>query len=540
MDNELYGLVAIQEKKMKAMSACVTMFVLVILTIFPLYTRDYYFDILPEKYKFYYISALSIVGISFLLLLKYAIMKYRYLIKFEKKEKHFITGGAVRQVRNMMSTEKCTIIFLMCAGLSTMFSDYTYEAFWGNEGRFSGFFLLLLYGIPLILIGRYGKCKIWLINAFLVSSMFLCLFGITDYFSLNLLGFKNDVAPGEWQTFFSTIGNINTYTSFVALVVGASVVLFSQATKRLMKIVYYICMLISFLALIMGISDNAYLSLGAILGFLPFFLFRKRDGVKSYLIIIATLFTAVFIVALADALFPEHVLGMDGLAKILVSSGYLEWVVVMAWGIVGGYTYITQNSKVYDEALANRRMRIWTVCMIAVVCIVVFVIIDANLMGHAQKYSAISSYIVFNDEWGSLRGYVWRLAIEAYDRFPIIHKLFGYGPDTFGIITTQYARREMLELYAVIFDNTHNEFLHYFICTGLLGGTAYILIIVTLIIRMCKNAKNSPAVAALLFSIIGYVAQSTVNINPPIVTPIFWVLMGLGLAGTNKNGKETW
>ena len=50
-------------------------------------------------------------------------------------------------------------------------------------------------------------------------------------------------------------------------------------------------------------------------------------------------------------------------------------------------------------------------CSIILVCAaVVFVFYDANVAGHADKYGAVSSYVVFNDAWGTERGYVWKRA----------------------------------------------------------------------------------------------------------------------------------
>ena len=46
------------------------------------------------------------------------------------------------------------LLFLIIAALSTALSDYVFESFWGNEGRLSGLFLLLLYGISFFIISR--------------------------------------------------------------------------------------------------------------------------------------------------------------------------------------------------------------------------------------------------------------------------------------------------------------------------------------------------------------------------------------------------
>lgn len=49
------------------------------------------------------------------------------------------------------------------------------------------------------------------------------------YFQMNLLGFKTYMDESEISIFTSTLGNINTYTAYVALVMGVLVVLFTAA-----------------------------------------------------------------------------------------------------------------------------------------------------------------------------------------------------------------------------------------------------------------------------------------------------------------------
>ena len=45
-------------------------------------------------------------------------------------------------------------------------------------------------------------------------------------------------------------------------------------------------------------------------------------------------------------------------------------------------------------------------------------------------------------------------------------KIFGYGPETFRVLMENYY---LGELGNVIFDNAHNEYLHYLITIGLFG-----------------------------------------------------------------------
>ena len=74
----------------------------------------------------------------------------------------------------------------------------------------------------------------------------------------------------------STIGNINTYTAYIGIIMGFAAALFSLEEKPLKLAWYYICMVISFLAMITGRSDNTYLSIGALFILLPFILFKDK------------------------------------------------------------------------------------------------------------------------------------------------------------------------------------------------------------------------------------------------------------------------
>ena len=62
------------------------------------------------------------------------------------------------------------------------------------------------------------------------------------------------------------------------------------------------------------------------------------------------------------------------------------------------------------------------------------VLYDANVAGNAEKYAAISKYVVFNDAWGTNRGYAWIRSMEVFKEFfTTKDKIFGYGPETFAV-----------------------------------------------------------------------------------------------------------
>lgn len=71
------------------LSYIVGVFLIAILFVFPLYYKNYYFDILNAKYQFYYISVLSMMGCVVITLIVMLIMDLvkcngRYTVRFFK------------------------------------------------------------------------------------------------------------------------------------------------------------------------------------------------------------------------------------------------------------------------------------------------------------------------------------------------------------------------------------------------------------------------------------------------------------------------
>ncbi|MFQ9037788.1 hypothetical protein [Hungatella sp.] len=262
------------------LSHTIDIFTFLILCLFPLFVMDRYYNILQAKYYFY---------IGSVVLLVVAVI-FAGCIEHNKLEQYFTSFKWNEFIRKFSVTDVALLVFLIIAGISTISSDYVYESFWGNEGRYSGLFLLCLYGVAYFCVTRFGKLKTWYLDAFLIANLLVCIFGITDYFKMDLLHFKVGMLEEQKFMFTSTIGNINTYTALVGMVTAVSAVLFATENKWKKQCFYFASLVISFFALVMGISDNAYLSLAALFGLLPLYLFKDKKGVKSYLMMLAAFF----------------------------------------------------------------------------------------------------------------------------------------------------------------------------------------------------------------------------------------------------------
>jgi len=520
-------------------SGVISFFIFLLVFVFPLIYNDSYADILKVKYLVYWLCVVAMLILCLILSLIMLVIDI-----MNHKGWHAKVLFSRLYPKNWRETfyisDIAALVFWTVLIISTMQSDYFYEAFWGNEGRYSGLFLLSLYVSAYFLISRFWHVKGWLLEAFLFSGMLICIIGITDYFQLDVLGFRSGkmIAPSDSVVFTSTVGNINTYTAYVALIMGFSGMMFAVSRKRCHLVWYFICMLISFVAIILGCSDNAYLALAGLFGFAPILLFRSRFGMKRYLVMIASFFSVIQLIDWINQRFADTVIGLDSLFRVIVAFKGLLWIVVALWLMVAGIYYYDKKYNINDEKVNKRFVYGWLVLITIVMLAVVLVFCDANFWGHAGRYEKVANYLVFNDDWGTQRGYIWRRSLELYRDFTSSHKWFGYGPDTFGILTTYNIKSEMMQVTGTVSENAHNEYLQYFITIGPAGLLAYLVFLITIVIRMCRNIKINRYIIGCCFAVICYAAQAVVNISLPIATPVMWLLLSIGAAGCRR-GKRT-
>lgn len=502
-------------KKKNFLSVLLGIYVISIGVGLPLVFKDRYFDILAFKYYYYCFCTITMIV---LLLVFY----------FTAKDKNTIV--CVKNVKDLLKRitllDLFVLIYWFIAMLSTLTSDYLYEAFWGNEGRFTGLFLISLYVLSYFCISRFWNYKSWYIDLMLIAGVLVCLFGISDYFYLDILKFKVNMVPEQKNIFTSTIGNINTYTAYVGMIAAIAAVLFTKEKRTMHMIFYYICMIISFLAIIMGVSDNAYLSLMALFGFLPLILFQNKKGIQSYLIILASFFSVTQCIDWINNKFRGQVIGIDGAFNVLIGFKYLHYLVVFLWIVILVWLICDLKTKKDSKDFGNIIKYIWLGAMGLVLLLFLYILYDCNIAGHASKYSSISNYVIINDDWGTHRGYIWRNALECFSKLSLWKKLIGYGPETFGILILRATANNK---YNELFDSAHNEYLHMLITVGIFGLTAYIFFLFSFIKR-CFSHKNNYYIIAVAFGVICYSTQAFVNLNLPIITPIFWLLMGMGTA----------
>jgi len=541
-----------KRKLMNASNVIVGLWVMAMFTIFPLIYNDFYFDILQTKY--YTVLTLSIIMILALIVIcGFAGGFKNFFDNMNKK------GFVVWFKEEFSIWDICIMVFWLMSALSTAFAGrFIMESITGDKGRYSGLLLISIYVILYFTVSRmfsFGKVYF---TVFLAVSIPVCLFGYTDYFNMDILGFKEKISPEQWPIFTSTIGNINTYTAVLAFYIAIAGTLFITTPfksdngrgESIGKIVfYYVIMLMNFIALTMGTSDNGYLTLAAFFGIVPFVAFRTMEGVRRFLLTIFTYLLGIKIIQLINISYAGKVLGISGLYDFISDFKYLDLVIV-ALAIVVIIMYVLEyrkKEKRRDNEVLLRSLRyIWLAILVIIFAAIVFMgmKINSDVTAAKEKYGALADYFVFNDSWGTFRGYIWRAAVEEYMKFPLLHKIFGSGPDTFGLYIGLLRNEEMTSVTGQFFDATHNEYIQFLFTLGPIATIAYILALIlpsveALRTRLFYLRDNTmlPYLYACAIAVICYATQAVVNLNLPVVTPFLWIFLSIMVAILRDKGE---
>ncbi|OON88443.1 hypothetical protein BXO88_01225 [Oribacterium sp. C9] len=578
-------------------------YVLFYICLFPLCMHDKYYDVLHFHFKIFwkptiaYFVGFLIIGLLFLFcdaLYNHGAIRRSYFDKLNKDEMSDTKGAkkANEEKNNFEAKKKWKIcevlkvgsldisitVFLLILIISTIFAEYPYEAFWGDRGRYQGLLLWLMFYIAYWLVTRFYKFKKWHIFAYMGFASLVCMWGISNFF-LNTYGMFEGTNDIFKYTFVSSIGNINTYTAFTGILYGVSVGMFISSEKLGTTIYAYIVVLIASFAHIMGLSDNAVLSMGIVLVAAPLLLWKSYKNVTKYFLVVTTYIAAMKITSLItlsgigtmndlDPSFQITFAGKEFFAKLIVVSVVLtmfffglaikehkgtkkinkknintEETVKLntdnsknsSKAVITGENTKSQEMVVKDEKSVIKKLKFaWCGVIVLVVAAIITVLVLANTGWHAELWAPYSNMLIFNDSWGTGRGLVWRLGMEYWHNdATLISKLFGYGPDTFYIITMDRFMNIMQNAGYGMFDSAHNEYFEYFITIGIFGLLAYVVFMITALKELFKDGVYSKIIG---LAVLAYACQALVNIAVPIITPVLMIFMFAGIK-VSKDSK---
>lgn len=531
---------------LKRCGGIVRIYVLAMAILFPFYASDRYFRILRDRTQFFIVATMittaSVLIITFYYFIQHLRERYNeglHIIPERKELRQYLRHKAAA----LQPADGLFLLFLAVCSVSTLTSGSIKECFLGTQGRYQGLLIWLLYGAAYFMIRKFLRLGKGICDLFLCSGLLLSVWGITDYIGLDIFGWLAMIQEGQRGTFTSAFGNINTYTAGMAIFFALSGIGFIYAVRRTGKgeiyhtFFYAVVFISAGVSMITGQSDNAVIGIAIFFLGLPFAAWRTKCGFFGSLFLFALLLLAFMITAALNGCFANPYIDSSGGILLRISNNianspvFLTVVLLLLLVSACGLANCRKKGSVpgWSGRMPHSRMvlGIWGITLALGVFCLFFLLCDANLW-HPERYGSYAKYLIFNDSWGTSRGFCWRIAMEEYQKFPVWKKWIGSGPETFGIIVKQTRYQEMVAVCGQTFDSPHNEALQYLFTTGIAGAVSYYTFLAYGCIKGMisrDGIKEAAAVAVVVYTFVSFV-----NISVPITQPYIILLMAVILA----------
>lgn len=505
-------------KSKEMMENIVLIYMILMFSLFLFYFKNYYFDMTPSKYGFY--SKVTLV--LFLISLIISIVSL-----FHKGDslKHRISTW----LHSFEKWEILIIVWIISLSITTWICDDSILSLTGKNGRQTGLIFMLMVCGTALLITRHYHLNQSVILVYLCSTSFVFLLGALNFFSIDPFGFFTMLSDYQGGLYLSTIGNINFFSSLICLSLPLSTVLYCYCRQRNSRIIYYICCLLGFTALLIGNSDSGYLGIGSILMLLFFLFFNDHECLKRFLQLCISWIVTGRILGILIIMNP-----VDARPLITLSSLFCTSSISLIILIVLLLFYLILTKKQIDKQRLYHVRKWFFILFCFVFIFILTVIIFVNVINKEISLGFLSTYLRFDENWGTGRGMIWSHLMEAYAKFPVSQKIFGHGLDTTRLVMINYFPSESLNIY----DNAHNELLQYLVTSGIAGLGGYLIICIGLLNKLYKFTKKEPFALAIFSVICCYLIQSIVNINQPITTPLFFMFLGIAGSCIKEFKKE--
>ncbi len=470
-------------------------YILLLLTIFPLCFWDYYYDIANVKF-------IVFTGMTLGTMIVVLICRGSYVL-----------NAPVRWV------------FLWCGAniLSFLLSSYKKTAFIGTGGRNYGLVTVFCITIMFVVVVSESSLPVagYFSDAFIISSVLVSVLAVMNSYGIDFIGFYTGVRTDLRMFYQTTLGHVDICSSFFALALPVAAVSAIKENDKRKKVLYFVSSIIIFAGQFGTGCDSGYINI-AVLIIAVIIYVKDYKGMFTFVVMgMVMLWTAKLMIIINARIRTAR--KMDSLS-VMSTNTVVICIMSILLAVVAVYCYLKLKA---GKSECWRFKKGFLLCIATAAGMIFISFIYFTFVDRQSDIGSLANLLRFSDEWGSCRGYVWRVTLERYGGLPWYNKIFGTGPDTLERVLTPVYGEEMLRRFDAFYDNAHNEYLQYLITTGIVGLAAYVGLIISSIKTGLTVIKSDDNAAPFMIAVVCYLVQAIVNINQVITTPLMFLCLAM-------------
>lgn len=503
-------------------------YLVIMFCIYPFYMQNGYVDIGEAKNRFFLYTSMAALG---LLCIPALINLGESIHRVRLGEQAYIIDWA-----RMSFVDLFVIFYALTLVLSYLLSPYRQEALWGTEGWYMGTLPLLLlcglyFGISRSFDG--GKIILYLLCA---SSAVVFLLGICNRFSFYPIPFRV-----KNPDFISTLGNINWYCGYLAVISPVGIGLFLLEGESRSRWLFGLYALITFMSGFSQGGSSIFLWFAALFAVFFWICVQKKEWLSHLLQLTLLWGISSQLIRLLRFFFPgSYNYDENNLCGYFTDSSLALWIAAMIAAVLLIVMKLQKNREDFTKKVRTGFIVFLTACFL--VWLLAALIVTVLGISETAIPAFFRELLELDETWGNGRGATIQTGISLFREMPLIHKLFGVGADCFSAYA--YAQPGVASFLAEQFGssrltNAHNEILTNLVNTGLFGVCFYVGILFTFIRSCLKKGEGDPVLYLFGAAAVCCFIHNMVSFAQVLNLPYLFLFIGMGEARRRRNFQAT-
>ena len=387
--------------------------------------------------------------------------------------------------------------------ISSALSDDPAASLLGNGGWGVGSLVILVFIMSAFVMAAYLDFVPNLLLPVMAVNVGIFLFAAVQTAGFDLFGLHERIDPAEYFSYISTIGQKNSFSGYLCLLLPLFWGFFLACTDRMTEILFGIVSALGILCVVICESDSVYVGIVFCLIFLFPFILSSAEHTKRAAVLLIFYGAALLLTGRAP-FYARKAAALRDISAFMVQS-FMPFAVILTGILIW--------------IMADRRMAGWTEKQRKILLILVECLLLAGVAG-----AAIYSMVTFSDSWGNRRGMIWRMGWQQFWGQPFLRMLVGVGPD--------HLRNFYREL-SVIRDNNvlsaHCEPLQVLFTTGIIGEILYLFFWGSVITSWFRRKLWKDGRCVFFVPLMGYLGQSIFCTMYPVTGGLLSAVTGLYL-----------